>query len=634
MKMKKIALLAASVALVLVVMNSCGSSSTNNNNTSNDGNSTIEQPIGPTESFYGSLISDLLRGLMNGATGKLGGDTMGLILQYLGWGNSGDSKEVTLLKDMKQTLEDIKNELVNVESKLSDIINLMEIDMDKILLSIIDPTDAINNIGTSEQTLQLMSDDTKPGEGNRTAIKKFANDNEETVRGNVNAIHKAFMGDPPLLNTLVDKANTQVHSGYGTITDAYNSLELWTSQLITSQLRGVNIVVESRRILDGNASALDYLENYYQPQLEDEISNPEKGVSFIYNAWSLALLNASPYGGIGNFFSQDIHDFLQRAEFYKMRVLKEKNLGLHVLIFTTQDIEDPGYLYAVNSNGHESRLDCTKYDISISGATYDYWMKDDITVKGSNSYNVYDCKHDLSAGVDTYKIYRGRPADNGTVIAESTVQKYDENYTVKADGNITFGLATTIVRTPVNHYTKDSANWLTQKRSGGNCDTDIYGDPNSRPIQANIECDHYHKGYARIELDGHFDYDSDAKERTMYVYWHAKFHTHASAPKHSGGNAYSYYRVGVWDSTVSEFASSSCNDKTYHRLHASDDHDYSSDHDIHDHCSFTAKPGHHYYVYFDVKVNADTTDSSYEVYATSELDTVYYVHLQFPEGER
>ena len=118
----------------------------------------------------------------------------------------------------------------------------------------------------------------------------------------------------------------------------------------------------------------------------------------------------------------------------------------------------------------------------------------------------------------------------------------------------------------------------------------------------------------------------------MYVYWLANFHTFVDSPKDSGGDAYSYYYAGVWDETANEFASSDCHNKTHYQVHASDDHEYSSDHHVADHCSFTAKPGHHYFVYFNVKADIDPVETGYEVYATSELDTVDYVHIQYFEG--
>ena len=238
---------------------------------------------------------------------------------------------------------------------------------------------------------------------------------------------------------------------------------------------------------------------------------------------------------------------------------------------------------------------------------------------------------------DGYKIY---PSDElSGSIGDATVSQYDTNYDQNSSGKISYGFGL-VTNSIDNRFTKSSDKWSTQKRKSDIdwCRIDIYGGPNSRPLQANLSCskmcydDRSNDAYARIELDGHFDYDSDEKERTMYAYWHAKFHTLADSPHWSGGDAYSYYRVGVWDGTANEFASDDCKDKTYYRLHASDDHDYSSDHDVSNHCSFTAKPGHHYYVYFNARVETKTQCSSKEIYATSELDTVYYVHLSFFDG--
>lgn len=632
MKTRFILTVAAILVAMMFAINGCGSSS-NIGNDNNDSDSNVTELSG---SFYGTMISDVMGGLEEGAIRELGGDAMGLILQYLGWGNSGNSEEATLLESMNIKLDHIEIQLENILKDLTEIIGLINLSMDTILDAIIDPTTAMGDIYTADQSLQLMSigdDNTtlKPGEGNKTKITTFANEHEEKIRGSVNTIYHSFkpmtIGTPPALNTLINKANIEIQLGLATVADAYTSLEIWTSQLITSQLQGVNIVMESRRILDGNASALYYFQNDYKPQLEDEIGNPEKGVSFIYNAWSLALLNASLYPSDGkSFFSQDIKDFLQRAQFYKLRTLNEDNYGLHVLIFTTQDIDSPKTLLAIKKGGEGFMyLDCKDLDASILGKAYDYWVDTD-HVRSSNLYSVSDCQPQSPVDVGTYQI----GFDGVNFIAEATVEKYDENYTVQTDGNFTYGLTSTLYRPQINHYGESSTNWVLRKNVSRY--STLTGSANDWPVKLVID-DITHvnvKIASDAELQGYFTFDPlEDLNKNITVHYKVKYYLKVDATDcescGSGDMAEAGYRTGIHNVTENK---SEC---SFHRIISVGREDYLKDHYYLDHtCSFTAKPGNEYYTYFKMYVAADHYDDA-APFAESEVDGVNFIHIRFDE---
>ena len=185
-----------------------------------------------------------------------------------------------------------------------------------------------------------------------------------------------------------------------------------------------------------------------------------------------------------------------------------------------------------------------------------------------------------------------------------------------------------------NRFPGSSDKWSIRKASKDNYYSSTSGSANSWPIKAYASSgskygNAYYESNANIELDGYFTYDENAEERTMYVDYHAKFYTKADSPSENtgSGDAYSYYHVGVWDETAGNYASDSCKNSTHYRLHAGAGHSYSAHHDVHDYCSFKAKPGHRYYVYFHMIANV--LSDNWSTVAESEVDTVYRAYIMF-----
>ncbi|MCK5667270.1 MAG: hypothetical protein KAI17_27475, partial [Thiotrichaceae bacterium] len=430
----------------------------------------------------------------------------------------------------------------------------------------------------------------------------------------------------PVLNNFTDLLLNRHYVNKGSLKDAYNSLELYTSQLVYNQLKGVNLVVEAEHINGDKASALAYLQEYQNNILNEEIGTPGNGVSFIYNTWRMALLNMDIYPSDGSsYFSQEIQDILKRAEFYKVQTLREKYFSLRILLFRTQDIGNLDDLYVKNSDV-SYMLDCQKVDVNMSGKAYDFWNSDN-EVKPVNTYDAYTClpsenPEDVELG--TYKVYYGSP--DTSPIGEVSVEKYDENYTVKSDGNITYGHTTIFMRSPMNHFPQVSEHWSLQKHSGTN--TYISGSANNWPIEIYFHQHELELGFfGSTELDGHFYYTGN-EDKLAEVTYHTEYYLEASvsADAYPGERTTVSYQTGIYNATNHN---SEC--QIDYSLYAVDGESYSEHRNITHHCKFTAKPGHHYYVYFKMSIEGrfEVPDPDTKLSATSRMEKVDSVYVKF-----
>lgn len=634
MKIRFILSVMAILITMMFTMNGCGDS----NNVSIENNESADTDVGEGSSFYGTMISGIMGGLEDGATGELGGDTMGLILSYLGWGNSGDSTDTKEMNEMNAKLDVIKDDLNVILGEVKGLIGQMKITEKEILANVNDPSEFMGNIVTSEQQLQdMLGDNVSAGDGNKAAIIKYSqgieghNGTENDINQIIFAVKPLDISKSPVLNNFADLLNLRYQSGDASLSTAYSSLELYISQLIYYELKGVNLVVEARNILyDQNlstATALVYMDRY-QDNLTEQIGNPGNDVSFIYNVWRLALLNVSLYpSDKTSFFSQDIKDFLQRAQFYKMRTLSEDINRLHILIFTTKDIKTLDLQYEYKPTGEWSTLDCENLDVSIPGVPYDYWV-DNSHIKKVNLYNAYDCQLPYNPGVGTYGIYFNEVG--AKFITEATVQKYDENYTVKTDGNITFGLATSVVHPLINHYAESSTNWTLHKDVSKY--STLSGSANDWPIKLVINDDHLGDTIkSNAELRGNFTY-AGTEDSAMTVKYKAKYYLHVSAEDCEvcpgwTNIAKASYRTGVHNVTENK---GECSESYIRTIEVEAGGD-KKDHYYPEHtCSFTAKPGNEYYVYFQMRVETDHNEDA-APYSKSELEDVYYVYIKIDE---
>ncbi len=585
-----------------------------------------------SEGFTGSIFSEILAGLVDGAAGKIGENVMGDFLALLGWGDSGNEEEEKTLDHIDSQLNVISHELNEIEGELQTVLIDIKVSEDSIKNDVNWPRDAVTKIATATQEMQLLGEDVKPGEGNRTKIVNLANDilgAKYDIPNQVMSIYTSIEGNPtPLFSNYVDQVMLQLtYNDNENLKKAYQGFEYYTSELLNNQVKGINLVVEAYKAKDDNASAQKYLDCYRsKPEntsecniLYKEIGDMDNKNSFIYNAVSMVLRDAPLYNP---FLPTSAESILKRAEFYRLLMTgtDEKEFGLRIFHISTADMEKaPDTLY-VFKPGFEST--CTSSSHTVKGRVYDFWEKS--TVRASTDYNVveYNCGH-VPEG--NYSVF----VDLDKRLGDAEVNQYDINYDLNRSGTISYGFVL-LTNNIANRFTESSDKWSIQKPGKDNYNSSTSGSANNWPIKAYA----YNKkdGYesnAHIELDGSFTYDENAEERTMYVDYHAKFYTKADAPFSNatgGGDAYSYYYVGVWDATSGSYASNDCKNSTYYRLHASSTHKYSSHHDVSKYCSFTAKPGHEYYVYFKMIANECCNPNTV---AESELDTVYRVYIMY-----
>ena len=123
-------------------------------------------------------------------------------------------------------------------------------------------------------------------------------------------------------------------------------------------------------------------------------------------------------------------------------------------------------------------------------------------------------------------------------------------------------------------------------------------------------------------LDGKFYYDGST-DRWIGVDYHVQFYLETSTD-------YAYatvgYNTGVYNATDSHIE---C--KYDDGSLTSNNSSHSEHNDIIHHCGFTAKPGHHYYVFFKMFIHGNITGDGYSVTAISKLEKVDSVYVKFKE---
>lgn len=589
-------------------------------------------------SMFASIIRTSVEGFVGGATGDLGGFVMGLILEKIGWGSQGDDEENKLLKKMNAKLDDILSDLQAIKESLNSLKAQLNLDMDIINKNILDPTAAITDIGTTHDEFNATFGGIKSREGNQTKIRNFIDNhivNNFHIENDVNTIYDAIIppdiAKTPALTNFANYVNDSYNQGYGTLTDAYNAMELYTSQLIVNQLKGVNLVVEAKHVEDGNASVKQYIDSY-QTKLHTMIGDPGNGESFIYNAYRLALMhvNPLPYKSGDTYFTNETTEMLKRAGFYRLLSTGSKSFGPRILVFATQDIQSDNTFYIYNSEAviGSSGFDCTQSSGSVPGATYTYW--DGNHIKPSNNYNVYECSISDPINPGTYDILDSNPYhprtdgtfDEPNVIGQIKVEKYDGNYTLNTDGNYTYGHTTFFHRSGLNHFGHDSPYWTSHTSDmylSHTYDTPPWG----TGIVGWADGEYEYTGH--YEIDGHFHYDG-SKARTLYIDYDAKYHIVTNSYYTGAGSseAHAYVHFGVWDATESKSAILFYN---HHQDTVGEEKD------THQHprgvAHFTAEPGHSYYVYFSMHEHGISGMEGDGTHSRVFLDEIYYIYLHF-----
>ncbi len=605
-------------------------SSDNNGSISEDGSS-----------MFASIIRTSVEGFTGGVTGDFGGFVMGLILNELGWGDQGESEENKLLESMNNKLNDILSDLEFIKNQLNALSQQLELDMDDMKKNILDPTSAITDIGTTHDEFIAHFGNKKVGEVSKAAIHDFIDQhivNDYHVENDVNSIYDAIIppdsGKTPALNNFTKYVNDSYNAKNGSLSDAYYALESYTSQLLTYQLKGVNLVIEAKHVNDGNISVQNYIATY-ENKLFEQVSNVSNGVSFMYNVYHLALLhvNLLPYKDGEDFFSSEINDILKRAEFFRLQVSGSKKFGPRILVFETKDTDKDKTFYVANSQNFTgySGFECNLSASSVPGKTYVNWNVKKIEPK--SDYSVYECRIDDDIAAGTYDILDrnpwhpseddveiGRPVVLGTI----SVERYDGNYTKKADGQYIYGQTTFFHRSALNHYEKESSNWT--HHSSDLYLSEIYGDA---PWGTGIvgTADGYAQYTGRYEIDAHFTF-AHQNEQTLYIDYDAKYHMVTDSYYTGAGSseAHAYFKIGVWDTTDDKFVDG-CGE-FYHHSQGGYDKRIDGYHYPKGACSFTAKPNHEYYVYFSMEVGGISGEDD-GTHSRIYIDEVKHLFLYF-----
>jgi hypothetical protein len=549
--------------------------------------------------FGGSLLSQVLNGLVSGASGQVGKEAMGVILQLLGWG--GGSDDSAALKEMDTRLDEIESTLTEIQGELQDLEQQLDITEDEILASTNDPSDAITEIGTYTDELSGMSDSVKAGKGNRTKILEFANEVQDDFRieNDVNLIHDAILpptvAKKPVLDNYTDLAIKRVTQHGADVNQAYLGLEQYFTQLVYHQTRGVDLVVEAKladpaagKPVNGTG-AKAYLSRFRTNSLADEVQN------FMDNTWRLVLTGVDLSHTEG-FLPVEAQEVVSRAEFLRTQVLLMDHFGLRAHMVQTAEAA------VLNNNVVAVDADSQMYlgdtmSSTVSGPVYDLWSQS--TVSPSTDYQIvtYDFAS-VALGDCTVRSQTGEP-----VYGTAAVQRYDPDYTIDDAGTITYGSMNCATR--IGAYEA-----FTENAPAG-----TYVDPgNTRVMCSGTPA----KGFVEVsgsqsnvdyngtnEMCFAFTYGGRQTVKSMVTYaCDATGSAATSAMDDVSGDADAEieYQIGVYDTTAGKDAMTRITAKKSladNDSQSIDDHKQGT-------LSFTAQPGHAYFVFFAASVSGDS----------------------------
>jgi hypothetical protein len=640
MHIKKISYFVLTGLITTIMMMGCNSETSVKYNP--DSNTTVPD-IGEGEegSFSGEVLGNFLEELAGGAGGEIGSDVVGNLLALLGWGDSGDNKQDKMLENIDNKLDLIAGEISSLENEFSGLAKEILTHEDTNLIQDLWPKTNIKNIKRAKGAVDAMRYDNNEtvglGEGNKTKIRGFAstwidgdiNEGMKDIDGIYDSINGTASADDIGIFSLYTKRalrNLGVDQEY--LFQGYKSLESFASQLLGYQATAINYTVDSYKALDDNVSAQKRFNCFYETNNEadscnilyNEVGNMNYNYSFMYNAISLVLHDAPIYDP---FLHPVAEEILKRAEFYNLTVRGAKAYGLHIFHISTADMsKSPDTLYVAKDK--EKLYPCTSSRYVVEGRQYDFWTEGN-KVKPSTDYNVVEYVCDAVPN-GNYVIYESDALD-AKDLGVATVEQYDTSYEQNSSGKISYGF-TLLTNNMPNHYPLSSPNWSIQKPKSDNyhSHTDIHF-PKSWSIVTKAEYNDatLYKSKARVELDGHFNYNGD-HSKTMTIDYKTQFYVKAKS-EYADAYAYSHYTIGVYDSNDEKVVT----EKENYTLKAGPGHSYDGTKTISNHMSFTAKPGHGYYIYINMVSTATNEDGGDDQlpYAETNLNSVYYIHMMF-----
>ena len=416
------------------------------------------------------FFSQVMSGLINGASRKAGSDIMGWVLSSVGWGGSGDTQ---LLNEMNQKLDDIKAELDQVNAELKQLYQQLKITEDEILAQVTSPKAAEDSLYTwYDNTFIPTYGNKKPGEIPPQQILDFCNLLENGSKGDANTppsnsleiendvvaiFHAMVPGDPQYKSALDNCVDLTLDKGYG-IWDCYNTLEQYFCYLLHEQIKGVNLVMEARQAQAQAGQTLpfgpaqQYIDNYTKTMLNPQVDR------FIYNVARLVTMK-SDMTKIDGYLTGDGAGVCARGDFLSLSVLAQKDFGLHGWVFAeasnpSMQLDASGPSYAKSATGAESHN---------PGPTFEVWDDPAKPQKMSVTNNWYFRRFAYSdAPVGAFQINSG-----GNPFATAKVQQYKDDYTLDPSGSILYGSFAVGIRR--NNLLFSGVDWsVTKNSSSGN----------------------------------------------------------------------------------------------------------------------------------------------------------------------
>lgn len=548
--------------------------------------------------FNGGLLKDLLTGLWDGASGELGGDAMGLILNLLGWGGGGGDDQ-QYLAAMSQKLDQIVSLLNDIKNQLDALMQQLKITEEEILANTNDPSNAITQIDSSHQELQGLS---KKGAGSvdQATLANFTNraENVYNVYEQVNAIHDAIIpptvAKTPVLNNFADLALNKGNN----LTDSYLGLEQYFAQLLYYQMEGVNLIVETKTYrkkaglpqIDGR-EADEYMNFFTSQKLQPEVDN------FMSNVHRLILNHVDLVDSTG-FLPTDAESVLSRANFFRAQALNQDHFGLRGNLIGTQDlVSSIRIVHAQNiqtGNFYDIRTGTLS---TVTGKVYDSWQGN--SVKGSSDYTVVS--YDFGAlPLGDYRILN---IDMQVVIGHATVQAFKDDYTADPSGTIPYGHFVLSQRVGAKDAFNNNASWIGWTKELHHASSNVSASDKQVSVTGSNQNDSYS---GEAELDANFIYSGTADAGfTINYSAHAYGTTSSSSNVQAGGNANStiQYTLSIWDKTTGQvvYTFTSPTKTTGDNGSASiDDRPQGSWYFP------NPSPGHNYYIVFYCRVGGDS----------------------------
>ena len=562
-----------------------------------------------TGSYYGKFLEFVLEGLTDAAQGEIGDDILGLILSILGWGDDGNDQDHKLLEEMDGKLDEIINILQAISEELAHLETVLNIMEEEILANVNDPTSAITQIRTFQDELQAMNKDKKPGGVSTDKILDFAEKVEDNfqIENDVNAIHDAILPPTvvksPVLNNLTDLCINRISQGQS-LSDAYQMLELYFSQLIYNQLKGVNIVVEAKLAREKSGyydpgTAKHYMNNYITKILSPQVDN------FQQNVWRMILSQVDLINA-ATFLPSQAGNILARADFFVAQIRGE-SAGLRGYLISTTDLLDdaPQLAAAIHEQAGASPLETSWIDPehakmnTASGRAYDHWQGNRVS-RVSDYYVISYDFGDQKPG--HYDIYQKDASGTYQLKTSSVVEKYDHDFQKDDQGEVSFGSFLFSRRVGAKEAFDQNVEWKWFTEDMENSSSS--GSASSRYVK--IEGGSQNEEYSgKGRLHASFVYAGE-KPVPITFHYHARVSgsTSSSANTYVGGFAKSsiYSAVGIADGHTGHYQHHDVAEKS-----TGDNGKAGMNHSVN--AKWTMKdpvPGREYYFYFDCKIEGDS----------------------------